>query len=225
MSRRAPPSAEKADVPSAEEADVGVDFRPSRDGWRFGNDWPEGAAVIVAGRALGRVHGGLCGGMAATAGRAWVFGRPLPSLTRGPTQGPVAAQLWWAQVRSLDLPLGLARWFALQLPPAGAARRGSTLAGALPDVRHRLARGAPVTLGLLRAVSWSPGAMTAHHVVLVYRARVQPGAPGLPADAVELSVYDPNFPRDDGVRLLVRADGAVRHNRSSRPVHALMAVR
>ncbi|MBA3523531.1 MAG: hypothetical protein H0T85_03040, partial [Geodermatophilaceae bacterium] len=86
------------------EADVGVDFRPSRHGWRFGNDWPDGAAVIVAGRTLGRVHGGLCGGMASTAGQAWSSGRLLPALSRPPTDGDVAAQLWRAQVRGLDLP-------------------------------------------------------------------------------------------------------------------------
>ncbi|MBA3524185.1 MAG: hypothetical protein H0T85_06470, partial [Geodermatophilaceae bacterium] len=95
---------------------------------------------------------------------------------------------------------------------------------AIPDLRRRLALGSPVTVGLVRAVSWNPGAITAHHVLLAYRVRVLPGAPGLPADAVELSVYDPNMPCDDGVRLRVTADGAVAHNRSTRPVHALMVV-
>lgn len=206
-------------------ADVGVDFRPSRDGWPFGNDWPDGAAVIVAGRVLGRVHGGLCGGMATTAEQAWNSGRRLPALTRPPTGGDVAAQLWWAQVRSLDLPLGPARWLALQAPPNGTARRRSTLAVAVPDVRRRLADGRPATVGLVRAVTWDPSAVTRHHVLLVYRARVLPGAPGLPAEAVELSVYDPNMAGDDGVRLRVTPDGAVTHNRSHRPVHGLMAVR
>jgi hypothetical protein len=66
--------------------------------------------------------------------------------------------------------------------------------------------------------------LSKHHVVLAYRLEIRRRDPGLPADGVVLSVYDPNHPDDDRVRLTVTADGAVDHSRSRLPVHALVAL-
>ena len=102
-------------------------FRPSRDGFRFGNSWPRGAPVKLAGMPLGRVHGGLCGGMAYAAGQAWLAGRPLPDDAVAPARGPLADRLWRAQLASLDLPLGPLRYLWFQLPPGEDRRRRLTL--------------------------------------------------------------------------------------------------
>lgn len=185
---------------------VGVGFRPSRDGFRFGNAWPAGAPVRLAGLPLGRVRGGLCGGMAHEARRAWLAGVPLPADTSAPAGGPLADRLWRAQLASLRLPLGPLRYLWFQLPPLEQGRRRITLTRGLPDLRRELAAGRPVLLGLVRTVSWDPRAVVEHHVVLGY------GLAEAPDGHAEVSVYDPNHPADDTVRLRVDPDGTVRHS-------------
>lgn len=191
-----------------------VGFRPSRDGFRFGNAWPQGAPVRFAGVRVGRVHGGLCGGMAYEARRAWLAGTPLPADVRAPAGGPLADRLWRSQLASLGLPLGPLRYLWLQLPAADAARRRQTLTRALPGLRRALAAGSPALLGLVRAVSWDPRRLVEHHVVLAY------GLAESPDGGAEVAVYDPNHPADDSVRLVVGADGSVRHSHGG-PVAAL----
>ena len=178
-----------------------VDFRPSRDGFRFGNSWPRGAPVRVAGLPLGRVYGGLCGGMAYEARRAWLTGRALPAEPAAPVGGPLADRLWRAQLASLRLPLGPLRYLLLQLPPLGPARRRVTLARGLPRLRAALAEGRPAPLGLVRAVSWDPRRVVEHHVVLGVGLTTHPDG------TAEVAVYDPNHPGDDTVRITVAADG------------------
>jgi hypothetical protein len=175
-----------------------VGFRPSRDGFRFGNAWPAGAPVKLAGLPVARVRGGLCGGMAYEARRAWLAGVPLPADPAAPAAGPLADRLWRAQLASLRLPLGPLRYLWFQLPPVGRGRRRLTLTRGLPDLRRELAAGRPALLGLVRTVSWDPRAVVQHHVVLAY---------GL--DGGVVSVYDPNHPGDDTVRLRVDPTGTV----------------
>lgn len=201
---------------------VEVDFRPRLHGWHFPNRWPAGAPAGFAGFTLGRVYGGLCGGMCVTAARAWQDGSTLAPGRSVPTDGPITTALWSAQLDSMDLPDGPLRYLRLQLPVATSARRRSTLGEAIPAVRRALRAGRPAPLGLVRALSWSPGALGQHHVVLAYRWQVRQTDRDRPADEVQLSVYDPNYPDDDGVRLRITPDGSVAHNRSRRPVHALV---
>ena len=179
-----------------------VDFRPSRDGFRFANSWPRGAPVRLAGVGLGRVYGGLCGGMAYEAGRAWVSGRALPADRAAPVGGPLADRLWRAQLVSLQLPLGPLRYLLLQLPPLAAVRRRVTLTRGLPRLRIALAAGRPALLGLVRTVSWDPRRVVEHHVVLGV------GLSAHPDGTAEVAVYDPNHPDDDTVRITVAADGS-----------------
>jgi len=203
---------------------VQIGFRPTEHGWHFANDWPGGAPTGLAGITLARMYGGLCGGMCVMAARAWERGTALPPDRQAPPEGPLTTALWKAQLDSLDLPQGPLRYLQLQLPAAAAARRRSTLGSAVPAVRRTLQRGRPALLGLVRATSWNPAALSKHHVVLAYRLEIRRRDPGLPADGVVLSVYDPNHPDDDRVRLTVTADGAVDHSRSRLPVHALVAL-
>jgi len=189
---------------------LALDFRPSRDGFRFGNSWPRGAPVRFAGIGVGRVHGGLCGGMAYAARRAWLAGEPLPADTVAPAGGPLADRLWRAQLASLGLPLGPLRCLWFQLPAVGDRRRHRlTLTRGLPGVRRSLAAGRPALVGLVRAVSWDPRRVVEHHVVLGYG--LQERADG----AAEVAIYDPNHSGDDSVRLLVAPDGTVTHTGGS----------
>jgi hypothetical protein len=191
-----------------------LDFRPSRDGFRFGNSWPKGAPVRLAGLVVGRVHGGLCGGMAWTARRAWLAGERLPTDPVAPAGGPLADLLWRAQLASLDLPLGPLRYLWFQLPAVGDRRRRRlTLTRGLPGVRRGLAADRPPLVGLVRPVSWDPRKVVEHHVVLAY------GLTERADGSAEVAIYDPNHPGDDTIRLLVSADGEVRHTRGG-PVAA-----
>lgn len=203
---------------------VEIAFRPSEHGWHFANNWPGGAPASLAGLTLGRVYGGLCGGMCVMAGQAWKRGTALPPDREVPPDGPLTRALWEAQLESMDLPAGPLRYLQLQLPTAAAARRRSTLGSAIPAVRRRLRDGQPALLGLVRAISWNPTALGRHHVVLVHRLEVRRTDPDLPAELVGLGVYDPNHPDDDRVRLEITPDGAIDHSRSRLPVHALVAL-
>ncbi|CAN5133948.1 hypothetical protein BH20ACT5_BH20ACT5_20780 [soil metagenome] len=199
---------------------VEVEFRPSRHGWHFANTWPRGAPVGLAGVTLARVYGGLCGGMCVLARDHWSAGTPIPARREVPADGPLTAQLWQGQLRSLDLPLGPLRYLRLQAPAAADARRRATLE-TLPVVTAQLRSGRPALLGLVRAVSWNPALSGRHHVVLAYRMRVTPGPAG---ERVELSVYDPNHPDRDRVRLVVGRDAGIEHTASSIPVYALLSL-
>jgi hypothetical protein len=183
-----------------------VDFRPSRDGFRFGNSWPRGAPVRLAGIGFGRVYGGLCGGMAYEARRAWLANEPLPADTLAPAQGPLADRLFQAQLASLDLPAGPLRYLWFQLPPQDRARRELTLTEGLPGVRTSLDAGVPALVGLIRVVTWDPRKVVENHVVLGY------GLTESPDGTAEIAVYDPNHPGDDTVRLRVTADGTVTYS-------------
>jgi hypothetical protein len=195
---------------------VDLGFRPSRNGFRFANSWPRGAPVRLAGLPLGRVRGGLCGGMAYAAREAWLAGRPLPADRVAPAGGPLAARLWRAQLASLGLPLGPLRYLWFQLPPGEGRRRRLTLTRGLPRLRAALAAGTPALVGLVRVVSWDPRQVVRHHVVLGY---------GLTETAAgaEVAIYDPNHPGDDTVRLLVTPAGTVTHTGGG-PVAAFTVV-
>ena len=183
-----------------------VDFRPSRDGFRFGNAWPRGAPVTLAGVGFGRVYGGLCGGMAYEARRAWLAHEPLPPDTVAPADGPLADRLFRAQMSSLGLPAGPVRYLWFQLPPNDRARRELTLRHGLPGLRRSLAAAEPALLGLIRVVTWDPRRVVENHVVLGY------GLDERPDGSAEVAVYDPNHPGDDSVRLRVTADGTVAYS-------------
>lgn len=189
-------------------------FRPSRDGFHFPNDWPQGAPARLGRVTLFRVRGGMCGGMCVAARRSWQAGAPIPPDTTAPTAaGALADQIWHAQLASLRLPLGPLRYLWLQLPLVSTAtRRRITLGEALPALRQSIADGVPQVLGLVRTVAWSPFAASRNHQVLAYGYEVvHGGEPGRPADRVDVLIYDPNLPDDDGVRLAVYPDGRVEH--------------
>lgn len=193
---------------------LSVDFRPSRDGMPFGNVWPKGAAIRVQKRSVGRVYGGLCGGMVRLSRERWLAREPIPA-DATPKDPAFVDLLVTAQIESLALPSGPLRYLALQLPHRVSARRRST-AQTLAAVREDLEDGRPSCVGLLRALSWNPAVLNKHHVVLAYAMREEP-------DETTLNVYDPNHPGNDRVRLTVGADSVIRTNQRDRKPYALLA--
>jgi len=192
---------------------LSVDFRPSRDGLPFGNVWPKGADIRFHRRSVGRVYGGLCGGMVQFSLERWLAGEPIPD-TATPTQPDFVDQLVSAQIESLGLPGGPLRYLALQLPTRVTARRRST-ARTLAAVRGDLEDGRTSCVGLVRALSWNPAVLSKHHVVLAYAMQED-------SDKTRLSVYDPNHPHDDRVRVTIEADSTIRTNRGDPQPYALL---
>lgn len=180
----------------------------------FANVWPKGAAIRVQKRTVGRVYGGLCGGMVHLSRARWLAGDPIPA-DASPQDPALVDLLVAAQIESLGLPGGPLRYLALQLPHRVSARRRST-AETLARVREDLEAGRPSCVGLLRALSWSPRVLDKHHVVLAYAIREDPGE-------TVLNVYDPNHPGNDRVRLTIGADSAIRTNQRDPQPHALLA--
>jgi hypothetical protein len=188
-----------------------LDFRPSRDGFHFANDWPRGAPARIGPVTVFRIRGGMCGGMCVAAGRSWQDGSGIPADTAAPSGGRLADQIWHAQLASLRLPLGPLRYLWLQLPAVRpATRRRVTLGQALPALRRAIDAGRPQVLGLVRTVAWSPFAASRNHQVLAYGYEVVDDPAGR-ATRVDVRIYDPNRPDDDQVTLAVYADGRVEH--------------
>lgn len=188
-----------------------LDFLPSRHGFHFANDWPHGAPARFGPVTLFRIRGGMCGGMCVAARRGWQAGAAPPQDTAAPRNGPLADTIWRAQLASLRLPLGPLRYLWLQLPPISErTRRRIVLGEALPAVRQAVDAGAPQVLGLIRTSSWNPRSSSRNHQVLAYGYRIVPDPDGSPG-RMDILIYDPNWPDDDGLVLRVQPDGSVRH--------------
>ena len=188
-----------------------LSFRPSQHGFHFANNWPKGAPVRVGRFTVLRLKGGMCGGMCVAVRRLWQAGAPVPADLAAPVAGPLADQIWHAQLASLRLPLGPLRYLWLQLPAVSAVtRRRVTREEAVPALRRSIDEGVPQVLGLVRVVSWSPLATSHNHQVLAYGYEEAGG--DQPAGLLRVLIYDPNWPDDDDVVLTVHPDGRVEHS-------------
>lgn len=186
-------------------------FRPSLHGCSFGNSETVGLAIRWGRLPLGRVTGGLCGGMVLDSLRSWRLGRPPAGRTAADLTRVFAAQL-----RSFQVPSAPWRYLRLQQPGAGRARRHAN-AAATAALAARLEAGEPTPVALVCRLSRNPFALSAHHVVLAYD--VLAAAPA----ALSVAIYDPNHPGDDRVSLRIGPDG-VRHSHRS-GVHAAFVLR
>ncbi len=187
-------------------------FLPSRNGLRFANAFPDGAAVIVdlgvTKLGIGNASRGLCGGMVFTALDYWTEGLPPPPDTTPPASG--SALFTYLVRRSIDswaLPKGPLTYLALMNPgyPDGDAGVGPrTVHGRTwrmvkrewPAVRATLEAGRPCPLGLITVVSANPLAVGQNHQVLAYDY-------DLSGAELRLGVYDPNQAGRDDVVITV----------------------
>ncbi len=185
-------------------------FSASTNGFAFANRWPHvpplrfraGGPVPIE-LAIGDAANGLCGGMAFAAIDLWLAGvrpdvDPLP-----PAEGtPAFRYLVRRQLDSFELGLGPARFYLLGAPwRSEASRSREVMRRELPRIRHDLAAGRPVAIGLVHAVSANPATLIQDHQVVVYGIEAGPAAGSL-----SLRIYDPNLPGDGSVRLVVRRE-------------------
>jgi hypothetical protein len=153
---------------------------------------------------LGDAGLGVCGGMAYAAADLYLSGRPVPPAPSDPVFGYLCRRL----LGSFDFPFGFLRYYAWQWRPDasrflsgvrvldGVSRL--TAVEEWPKVRALLDAGSPAPLGLVkvRTFSLNPWHLGKNHQVLAYGYALGEGA-------VEVHIYDPNYPCDDGVSLRV----------------------
>jgi hypothetical protein len=177
-----------------------ADFLPSRNGFRFANRWPAGAArtwqlgLVTLG--LGDVGRGLCGGMAFAARDRFARGEPPPADVAPPPAGsPLFMEVVGRQLDSfgrllVEVPLR----FLLASLASESGRRRQTARQAWPAIRADIDAGIPSMVGLLRRSGLHALARDFGHQVVAYRYDVT-------ADRVAIGVYDPNHPGDDSVEV------------------------
>jgi hypothetical protein len=185
-------------------AAAGVEgFLPSANGFHFSNSWPHQPVVSipVLGRHinLGDAANGLCGGMAFAARDFFEAGLPVPRTATTPAlHTPLYDYLVRRMFASFDLPAGVGRFFAWQLPTRD--QLGATVRQEWPKIKSALEAGRLVALGLVRARSFRPGELARNHQVLAYGYDLDP------MGRVTLHVYDPNNPDNDRVTVSFPAD-------------------
>jgi len=158
-------------------------------------------------------HYGLCGGMSFAAADLFLAGRARPEAASPPARGTgLFAYITRRQTESFGPgftePAKFGRWMAA--PDGGSVGARAMTAPELERALSLLDAGRPVVLGLVHnrhpsnARAEGPtGALWDNHQVLAY-AHSTP-APG----SVALHVYDPNFPGEDGARVVceIRVQG------------------
>ena len=181
-------------------------FLPSTSGLHFTNYFPSEPAVQVPlpdGRVLGlgNAANGLCGGMAFTARDYFESGRTPPPDTTPPAEGsPLFEFLVSRLLASFNLPLGIMRYVELMTPllPDGGlmpvTRARVMIEREWPTVQQELDAGHPSPLGLIKVKSLDVNDIGKNHQVLSY-------AYTLTGTALSLSIYDPNYPDRDDIRL------------------------
>src|SRR5438105_3685326 len=188
-------------------------FLPSTSGFRFANDFPHVPLVSigvpgVVSVPIGDAANGLCGGMAYAARDLFEGGIAPPDTSEPPPGGsPLFEFLVRRLLDSFDLPSGPLRYLELMNPGLsdgdsfltrlGLAPHGRTwrlVREEWPKVRTDIDGGRLSPLGLVRVKSLDPFDLGKNRQVLAY-AYERSG------DRLTLSLYDPNWPRRDDIRM------------------------
>lgn len=191
------------------EARCNSEFRPSVHGFAFTNSFtgsPLPPALRDPGSPIGRaLRGladggtevpqsfGLCGGMSAAAADFFYARASVPAVSKPPVFGTRFYD--YIQQRQFDslgsmgfMALKFAEW--MRLPDVGENSTTRRTAAEVPGIVERLRSGQLVPLGLVKT-KVGAGVIWDNHQVLAY------GVAAAGVDAVELRVYDPNYPGDD----------------------------
>ncbi len=184
-----------------------TDFLPSEHGLSFANDFPPQPLLTVHLPILGTVDvgdasRGLCGGMTFTALDYFLAGRLPPRLAAVPEHdSPLNQYIRRRQIDSVGSLKALFRCYLWTIRQHGLVERTRKQ---LPLLLEQLAR-RPVPLMLIRACSWRPDDAGNNHQALAHAARFD-------GDSVVLSIYDPDLPDDDDVRIVIGPD-KIEHSR------------
>jgi hypothetical protein len=181
-------------------------FLPSANAFRFPNRWPPGSPLVrlpgPIAITLGDANSGLCGGMALAVADLFRAHLPPPAWTVAPAVGtPAFAYLRQRLIASWDLPWGAATFATWAMSPDGDTFFGLSGLGRrtidqLPKLRAGLDAGRPVLVGLVTVHTFNPAELGKCHIVLAYGYDAGP-------TSLTVSVYDPNSPGRDDIRITV----------------------
>lgn len=191
-----------------------TEFLPSLNGFRFPNQWPDTPYSLppLRGSILdlkyGNAQNGLCGGMVFAARDFFDAGLSIPDMTKAPfgEQDPLFLYLvdrlfhtFSGDTVSLMLKLMSPAYPDTDenlLSPFGlASGRASVMAHTeWPLIRSDIDAGRPSPMSLITVRSLLPWELGKCHQVLAYAYHAR-------GDDIELSLYDPNQPGNDHVRL------------------------
>ncbi|MBS0196765.1 MAG: hypothetical protein JSR77_08410 [Planctomycetes bacterium] len=192
-----------------------TEFVPSRHGFHFRNSF-KGTSLPPALRNRGIEkqmqlpdHYGLCGGMSLAAADYFLANRDVPADTTPPKDAtPLYDYIYERQVQSMGAMGIMATKFLqwMQLPDTSVEAEPSTAsltAAELPAIIKRLDAGEVVPLGLVYAKSNTSelgksgekerARLWENHQVLAFAATK------IDENTIDIRLYDPNFPGDDGV--------------------------
>ncbi len=183
-------------------------FLPSTSGLHFTNYYPHEPEITVQlplGKTLGLgdAANGLCGGMVFVVADFFEAHQPIPPDTQPPPAGsPFYKFIVKRLLDSFNMPLGLGRYLELMEPAFpdvslgfGLPARASVMVhDEWPRIQRSLDAGHPLPLGLIKVKSDEPEDLCKNHQVLAY---------GYDLNGTDLgiSLYDPNYPDRDDVRL------------------------
>jgi hypothetical protein len=188
------------------------EFLPSRNGFHFANFFQPVKYIfrfLGIPVRLGCASNGMCGGMIYSVNDHYLVGR-LPALDReAPSRGAFFEYLCQRLLDSFNLPLTPLRYYFLMTPllrnedrivllwKFGLLLHGKGWRMAETEwikVKREIDQDRLCPIGIILKTSWNPEDIGHNHQVLVY-GYIQEN------NCVQLRLYDPNYPDDDGVRL------------------------
>ncbi len=189
-----------------------MNFLPSVNGFKFTNHWPHEALLSVNLPLIGRVNVGdaclgLCGGMTFAVLDHFREGLTPPAREDTPEDGgSLHDYIRRRQIESLSIPWGCLKVYHWTVASDDNVLDW-TLTGELPRLLTALSSD-PMPLTLIQTRSWNPGDDSKNHQVLAYAMEKN-------SDGTSVRIYDPNFPGDDDVRLLITPEGGIEHTTHS----------
>jgi len=177
-----------------------AEFRPSEHGFSFVNAFSGSSLPVSLGDAEKKLglpsRFGLCGGMSFAAADYFLARRIIPADTAQPARGtPLYTYIYSRQSTSFGtmntMALRFIEW--MRLPEDGDDGTRARTGPQVPLIEATLAKGEPVMIGLVLVSADQTREPWHNHQVLAYASRRS-------GDSVDISIYDPNFPkRDDAV--------------------------
>jgi hypothetical protein len=182
-------------------------FKPSVNGFHFENDFDPGPVLTIPVPAIGDIPvgnaaGGLCGGMVFAVMDMFAKGLTPPPDTKAPKPGtPLFKYLARRLLDSFNGPPGVLKyldWMRLPDDNHGIFKSISwhTVHNEWAAIKDDLDNGRLCPLGLVEVESLDPFELGKNHQVLAYGYDHNENTGDL-----QVLVYDPNNPDDDGVTL------------------------